>query len=197
MINIKMLSDKLKKLVPDNVEQFKAELKQIESDIKYESIGNMPILIYSKNRRNAICYTLSYYLSIKKDKLVDYVIVSGQNLINQHFMSEENKDLELYNAMYYNDVCFVYLSQYDYVNEYLENLIMSLVDFRTQQNKITIIIYDIQQEPKVNMATMAKKISGYFTSNGYAILDITKQVVQKPNSINDNVFKARRKEPIL
>lgn len=190
MINAIRLSDALKKLVYDDKELFKKEVSAVSSELITEDLKPGPLFIYTRNRRNAIYYVLLSYLSVKADRILEFSAISGQNLITQYFLSEEAKDKELYSALYYSDIAFIYLSQYDYTNEFLENLVMSLIDFRNNQNKTTVVIFDIQSEPAVNTATMAKKLYTYFKSNDYKIADITKQAkVDKSSTVP--VRKAR------
>jgi len=196
MLNANRLSEALRKLVYDNKEQFKTELASVTEDLDLDVVKQGPLMIYTRNRRNAIYYAITAYLSIKADKILEFASISGQNLISQYFLTEETRDKELWDSIYYDDITFIYLSQYDYTNDFLENLIMSLIDFRTQMKKATVVLFDIQSEPATNTATMAKKLYTYFKSNGYNTIDITKKVIAQPSTASKPI-RVVKKGPLL
>jgi hypothetical protein len=172
MINKDMLAKKYKDFVSEDKQKFIEQLNFIKSKINVEALQNRPLLIYSQNKRNALYYVLAIYYSLKNEKLLNYEVVTGQTLINQHFATSTDKDHELHERVYYTDLTFINLSQYDYSSEYLESQIIDLVEFRNRQKKLTIISYDVMNSGQ-NYINLTKKLHAYFVSNEYQIADLT------------------------
>lgn len=161
----KDLELKYEKLKSINYDKYVDTLLKIDfSSLDYKR----PILVYSDIDKSAIYFTFCIYMALKENRLLDYNIITGQSLINQHFMNE-NKDYELYNRLYYGDITFISLSSFDYTSEYLESLIIELVEFRNNLNKTTIITYELGNEQ-----FKATKLNNYFSSNNYTIIDLGK-----------------------
>jgi len=175
MLNKVLLKDKYKDFVLEDKQKFLEETQSIHSKLNLNEISNLPMLIYSQNKRNALYYILSLHYSLKLDRILDYAVITGQTLINQHFTSEDNRDNVLYNNVYYADLTFISLSQYDYSSEYLESQIIDLIEFRTNNKKLTIISYDIMNSGK-NYINLTKKLHSYFLSSRFQIVDMTGQV---------------------
>jgi hypothetical protein len=167
-----ILTNKYKNLVLDNKEKFLKDIAYIKSLLLFDNISFNPLLIYSNNKRNALYYVLSMFFSLKKDRVLDYAVITGQTLIDQHFASEKQRDHELYNAIYYSDISFISLSQYDYTGEFLESQLINLIEFRQQRKKITVVSYDVMDSLR-SYAGLTKKLHSYFASNEFQIIDIT------------------------
>lgn len=160
MVNLETLKSKIESLVPTNKEKFKEELKQIHSQlVKIEPPLNKPLLVHTAINKNAIFYMLITYYSLVAKKILDFTITTGQNFITQHFMDNADKDKEFNSKLYYTDLLFITVSQLDYTSEYLESLIIDLIETRTLNNKTTIIVYD-----SVGATSKLQKLSAYFDS---------------------------------
>lgn len=185
MINKDLLNSKYKDFVSEDKQKFLNELNFIKSKIKIEALRNRPLLIYSQNKRNALYYILSIYYTLKSDKLLNYEVVTGQTLINQHFATANDKDYNLHERIYYTDLTFINLSQYDYTSEYLETQIIDLVEFRKRNKKMTIISYDVMNSGQ-NYINLTKKLHAYFAANEYQIVDITSGTKSTPFDKTDH-----------
>lgn len=174
MLNKVLLKDKYKDFVLEDKQKFLEEIQSIHDKLNLHEISNAPMLIYSQNKRNALYYILSLHYSLRLDRILDYAVITGQTLINQHFTSEDNRDNVLYNSVYYADLTFISLSQYDYSSEYLESQIIDLIEFRTNNKKLTVISYDIMNSGK-NYINLTKKLHSYFLSSRFQIVDMTGQ----------------------
>ena len=126
---------------------------------------------------------------------MDYAVITGQSLINQHFADTGDKDKDLFEKLYYTDVAFISLSEYDYTSEYLESLIIELINFRKNANRVTIVIYDIlgNQVNKKKVENLEK----FFKTSEFGIIDITKvtkrvTVVKEPQKV-DSINVSRSK----
>jgi len=171
-MNKDILINKYKDLVSFNKNDFINDVNFFKNKLNLNSFTTAPVLIYNRNKRNALYYTLCIYYSLKDNRILDYSVITGQTLINQHFMTEESRDPNVYNAAFYSDITFISLSQFDYTSEYLENLIIDLVEFRNINKKITVISYDILDLNKVNYIALTKKLHSYFSANRYTIVDL-------------------------
>jgi hypothetical protein len=195
MLNKDLLKSKYKDFILENKEKFVEEVNFLKSKINLEKLTNEPLLIYSQNKRNALYYVLSLYYSLKEDRMLTYAVITGQTLINQHFASEQQRDAELYNSVYYADISFISLSQYDYTSEYLESQIIDLISFRKQNKKLTIISYDIMSSNQ-NYINLTKKLHAFFLANDYQILDLAKTgktVFDKEDKKDNTVAKAEKR----
>ena len=172
-MDIKNLKSTYKDFILNDKELFLNEINYIKSKINLENLSNNPILVYSQNKRNALYYVLGMFLSLKSERILNYAVITGQTLINQHFMTEANRDNELYNRIFYTDITFVSLSQYDYTNEYLESQIIDLIEFRKINKKMTIVSFDITNSGQ-SYINMTKKLHNYFSASGHQIIDIAK-----------------------
>lgn len=175
-MNRVLLNDKYKNLIPPNKEKFIDDVNAVKETIDFSNIQDLPILIYSKNKRNALYYTLCMYFSLKKEAILGYSVITGQSLIDQKFMSEENRDMKLSEAVHYSDISFISLSQYDYTNQFLESLIIDLVEFRRNINKITIISYDILDSTKSSYIAFTQKLHAYFIANEFQVIDLSNTI---------------------
>lgn len=184
MLNKYLLAEKYNVLIgAQDKESFIKDVNFMREVLNLKKLKKLPTLIYSKNKRNALYYTLCIHLSLIEDKILDYTVITGQSLINQHFLTDKNKDIQLHNNLHYTDITFISLSQYDYTSEYLESLIIDLVEFRNTQNKITIISYDVLDSPN-NYTGLTHKLHNYFGVNNYNILDITKSTGEIVKPLN-------------
>lgn len=173
MLNKYLLADKYNIFVnKDNKEKFISEVSDIRHNLSLSSLKETPLLIYSKNKRNALYYTLGLHYSLKKQRILDFAVITGQSLINQHFLTEANRDNKLYTAINYADITFISLSQYDYSSEYLESLIIDLVEFRKNNNTLTVISYDILNLSKNAYVSLTNKLHSYFLTNDYQIVEL-------------------------
>jgi len=166
------LSRKYKNLVGSNVTKFIADGNYVKARLKLQELKEEPLLIYSDNRRNAIYYIACVHHCLRLNRLLDYVVVTGQTLINQHFMSEDTRDNELWGKLYYTDIAFISLSQFDYTSEYLESLIIDLIEFRKNNHKVTIISYDTMSVKGASYNHQTKRLQLYFNGNQYPIIDL-------------------------
>lgn len=143
MVSIALLKDKYNKLIENPKEDFIKQVDYIykEFDRTNKDISK-PLLVYGSNNRNACVYALGVNYSLKIGKALDYVIVSAPHFINQHFLSEEHRDMELYHKMYYTDLLVLTLSQFDYKNQYLESMLIDLVETRYSEGRATIVYFD-------------------------------------------------------
>ena len=192
MISKEMLYSRYKPLVTH--EGFFKDIEGLSVDLGVINFNN-PVLIYSNSKRNVLIYLLLVYLSVKNNRLMDYVVITGQSLINQHFADIGNKDKDLFEKLYYTDVAFISLSEYDYTSEYLESLIIELINFRKNANRVTIVIYDIlgNQVNKKKVENLEK----FFKTSEFGIIDITKvtkraTVVKEPQKVDStNVSRSK------
>jgi len=168
-MNIDLLKAKYKKLVPLDIPKFHMELSYVRDKLGSVSINKMPMLIYSKNKRNALYYYLCIKHSIAEDRLLDYAITTGQTYIDQHFMNDD-KDKTLYESLRYSDIAFISLSSFDYTNQYLESLLIELIEFRKNYDKVTIITFDIIDA--FSYERMTAKLHNYFSSSSYPIINL-------------------------
>jgi len=171
-LNKDILINKYKDLIPVYEDDFVSDVNLFKSKLNSDSLNNRPVLIYNRNKRNALYYTLCLYYSLKNEHVLDYTVIAGQTLINQHFMTEENRDEKIYNAAFYSDITFISLSQFDYSSEFLESLIIELIEFRNTNKKLTIISYDILDSDKSNYISLTRKLHAYFLANKYNIIEL-------------------------
>lgn len=172
MLNKVILKDKFEKLIVGSTEAFANKVSKVEEFIKRSKLsGKDSLLIYGSDSRNAIYYTLGVYYSLRNNRVLDYVVSTGQHFINQHFLESTDKDKVLYNQMYYSDLLFISLSQFDYTSDYLESLLIDLVETRSNNQKYTIIYFDVLDSKDYLRTTI--KLNNYFDSN-HLTLDMTK-----------------------
>lgn len=180
-----LLNEKYKNLILPDKGKFIEEVNFIKSKINFNNLQSIPLLVYGENKRHALYYTLCMFFSLKHDRVLDYSIITGQSIITQHFLSETNRDNDLIESINYADITFISLSQFDYTNEYLESLIIDLIEFRKNYNKITIISYDVLNNTKSNYFSLTQKLHSYFSTNNFQILDLleanTVQLKQVPS----------------
>lgn len=189
MLNKFILADKFKPLITGPRDKFVKKADQVRSIIFNNNLSDVKaILLYGSDTREPVYYVFGIYYSLLKDRVLDYAITTGQHFINQHFLTEATRDLDLYGKIYSSDLLFISLSQFDYTSDYLESLLIDLVDTRSTNNKITIIHYDILDTK--NYMHTTKKLSDYFLSN-HIVIDLTKQ--SKPNQQTSNT-KAQTKK---
>lgn len=171
MLSKELIKEKFKDFIPEDKEKFKRELAEMKDKINLAKLNTKPLLVYSQNKRNALYYILSVFYSLKNEKLLNYVISTGQTLINQHFATSAERDQAFYHEIYYSDILFLSLSQYDYTSEYLESLIIDLVEFRKEAKRLTIISYDVMSSGQ-QYVNLTKKLHAYFVSNEFQIIDL-------------------------
>jgi len=188
MLNTKLLANKYKSLIQKNKKDFITELSFIKENINFNKLLDKPILCYSQNRRNALYYLLAYYFSLKRNKVLTYVVITGQSFIDQHFMNEK-KDNELLAKVNYSDILFISLSEFDYTNQYLEALLINLVQSRTDKNLITIISYDVLNSGKSSYLSYTKNLNAYFVSNKFQIIDIVSKSLAESFSLSQSTDK--------
>lgn len=175
MINKETLTKKLDYLVPNNKEQFKVDL----SIIKKLLIDNKPnykkpLLVHSTINKNAIFYMVTVYFSLQADKILNFLITTGQNIITQHFLDNENKDMDFNSRLYYDDILFISISQVDYTSNYLESIIIDLIETRQFNNKATVIVYD-----SLDMASYLSNLFSYLASTETTTIKTTNKPITK------------------
>lgn len=161
-----MLSDKLKLLINTPTDMFLSEANKVKESKKINIISfplGKPVLVYNKGNKNVIFYLLGLHYSLHKGKVLDYVITTGQNFINQHFLTEQNRDIELHNKLQYSDIAFIALTQFDYTSEYLESLIIDLAETRAIRGLETIVYYDVLDTK--NYLNTTSKLYNYFNAS--------------------------------
>lgn len=194
MLNKNLLTNKYINFIGTDKDKFLSECNDIKQSINLNALSDKPMLIYSKNKRNAIYFILSLHYALKYDRLLDYTVITGQSLIDQHFLSEHARDNELYNGIHYDDLAFISLSQFDYTSEYLESLIINLVESRTIDKKITIISYDVM-EANSGYLNFTKKLNAYFNSNEFQVINLVSKTTNSVKQSNPTIktqTKARR-----
>lgn len=180
MINLNLLSSKYNSLINSSKENFLVETNKMKELLTKAKVNfNKPLLVYNNNNKNAFYYIYSIMCSLHKDRVLDYVITTGQHFINQHFLDNVDKDKELYNKIYFDDILFISLSQYDYTSEYLESLLIDLVETRITNNKVTIIYYDILDSK--NYLSTTRRLFDYFNKT-HEILDLTSPNIVTPKN---------------
>lgn len=184
MLNKNILNNKYKQLISLNTKKFIEDVNMVKSRLALDELDKRPLLIYSKNLRNPVYYVLCMYNSLKEDRILDYQVITGQTFINQHFMSEDQRDNQLFNSVYYSDIAFISLSEFDYTSDYLENLLIDLVEFRQNRGSMTVISYDIIGSSN-NYSALTKKLHSYFSASGYQIRDLVKLETSKAFSTSE------------
>lgn len=171
MLNKGILNETYKNLISYKKEKFSEDIKYLKNRMNFKSLESLPLLIYSKNKRNALYYILCNYFSLKNGRVLTYSIITGQSLLDQHFASNENKDYEVLDGVLYSDISFISINQYDYINEYLEAQIINIIESRNQSGRLTIITIDVL-EPDKPYSGIAKKLKNYFVTNSFQVLDL-------------------------
>lgn len=188
MISKELLKYKYGKLIEQPIEEFIKEATFIQTQFKDTNLNvDRPLLIYGNNNRNACVYSLGVNYSILNKKVLDYTIITAPHFINQHFLSEEHRDMELYQNMYYTDLLFITISQLDYKHQYLESLLIDLIETRLTSNKLTHIYFETNGSKKNNASYMT--LFNYLTNKQLA-LDIT--ATTKPSSFSKPTQKASK-----
>jgi hypothetical protein len=174
MLNTQILNNKYNSLISVDKKAFAANLKLIRSNISLKELDKDPILCYinPKYNKNALYYTLAVFHSLREYKVLSYAIITGQTLINQHFLSEDKRD-DIYEEIFYNDIAFISLSEFDYTSDYLEALLIDLIEFRQRKGKLTVISYDVLAPSKGSYKVFTKNLRAYMQANSYKILDMT------------------------
>lgn len=184
-LNKQTLAHKLETLVPTNKERFKADSEAIRQVlIKEKPEYRKPLLIHSTAPKPAVFYMITIYFSLQQNKILDYLITTGQNIITQHFLDNENRDMSYYSRLYHDDILFITISRADYTSDYLESLIVDLVETRSYSGKSTVVIYDSQ-----DMANFLQKLFSYFKS----IESNTLQLTSSTTKVVDDNTKGKAK----
>ena len=184
MLTLDRIKLKYSNLIEDNP-SFLGIVDEVKSKIDFSKLSaTSPLLVYSRNNKNAIYFVLCTYLSFMSDKLLDYVITTGQIYVDHHFMTSD-KNFFLYYNIQHSDITIIALSQFDYTSEYLESLLIDLVENRKLRNKLTIIYYDTIDN---NYSKQTKKLHDFFNNNNYTVLNMT-STNQTTNKV-DNVRKS-------
>lgn len=183
-INIRVLNERYSALLPKkDIDKFAETLNSLKKKLNFELINeNKPLLIYSRNMRNELYYLLSLNYSVQKGRVLNYVVVTGQTFVREHFADKE-KDLTLYDSIYNDDIVYVSLNEDDYTSEYLESLLSDLIEYRYRNNKITVITYDVLQGNRY--LTQTNKLNTFFRSSGYTIIDLV-QITSKHSATTNN-----------
>lgn len=171
MINKNLFNERYEAFIPKgDTQTFIKDLDKIKTSLNFELINTLkPLLIYSINKRNEIYYLLGFNYSLQKRKVLNYTVITGATFTRQHF-ADADKDMELHDNIYYGDLLFISLSQNDYMSEYMENLLIDLIEFRNNRNKLTVITYDVVNSAK-NHIVQTKKLNDHFASSKYSIID--------------------------
>lgn len=174
MLNINLLNDRYGTFIPEkDSDTFAKEVTEIKNSLNLELINELkPLLIYSRNKRNELLYLMGITYSLIKKRVLNYTVITGATFTRQHFATSSERDHELQDDTYYGDLLYILLSQNDYGSEYMENLIIDLIDFRHQQGKVTVVIYDTNGSTK-NPLTVTQKLNSYFANNKHTIQELT------------------------
>lgn len=170
-MNIDIFKSKYNKLVPEtSKEDFLRDIEAIKEELSTKVVNyKVPLLIYADNRRNAIFYMTALVASISANRVMDYTIVTGQTISREHFANSA-KDLELEALIYNNDILFISLSQFDYTSQYVESLIIDIIEYRKDRGLITIIHYDIIGS--ADFLTTTNILHTFFKGNGYQVVTL-------------------------
>lgn len=166
-MNKLILADKYSKLVGFDKERFKSDVKEVTNKLNKVNVPDIS-MIYSKGKRDAIFYSICIRLALRSNRLLDYTVVTGQTFMNQHFLNGE-RDMELYDSVMYGDITFISLSQADYTGEFLESLLIDLVEFRKGLQKPTFIIYDTIDD---DYMIRTKKLKEHFDNSYYGSINL-------------------------
>ena len=170
-MNKNILNEKYKSLISYDKVMFVKDLNFIRANIKFESLGKEPLLIFSRNKRDALSYALCVYNALKQERLLDYKVITARSIADQSFMSEERRDAELQSAIYYADILFITMNNYDYTTEFIDVLTMDLIEFRKNAHRITVVLYDTTESIKAIGAPIQRVLT-YFKVNNFRIIDL-------------------------
>lgn len=201
-LSITQLSNKYTALVSGDKFKFLEELKLAKSLLDPHAIAYAPALIYSSGIRNAICYYLGTYFSLKMNEILDYVVITGRQFVDQIFLPSDIRDHQLVDRVFNTGITFIILSQFDYNNQFLESTLIDLIESRTLDKKATIILYEITDSKTAHSLT--KKIEDYFIANKLTIINLVgnalnaavKPINPKPSmpaTATDNTQKPKNK----
>lgn len=198
-LNMRVLNERYKNLIPvNNLDVFANNINNIKKRLDLDLINTLkPVLIYTRNALNELMYLMSVNYSLQKTRVLNHIVVSGQTLTRQNF-ADGDKDRELHEDTYYEEVLYITLSQTDSLSEYMENILIDLIDFRQRNRKQTVIIYDVMQG--VKPTTQTKRLEDFMKSRQYIIQD-TISVVTTHSATNQNTTATSRnisrKGPII
>jgi hypothetical protein len=171
-MNKTILNQKYRALIPHNVERFVQGVNELKKKVDLKSIDGYTALIYSDGLRESIQYTLCVYNALKQDRLLEYASVTALAIGELHFSSSEDKDKELVNELQYTDILFIKLSQFENTTSYIENLVIDLIETRTDRKKLTYIIYDVMGA-KSNHSLTVRSLHKYYVARGYTVLNLS------------------------
>lgn len=191
MLNINILREKYSKFVPvDNVDNFIKDTETIKNSKHIKNLKHyIPALVYEVNKRDALFFTLGIMFSLEKGRVLDYTVITGQTFSREHFADKGDKDIELNNLIYSNDILFISLSEFDYTTQYLESLIVDLIEFRKDRNLITVIHFDIVNNN--NYANTTKILKQYFESNKYQVIHMSTSSTKQSTPVVKAVKKGK------
>lgn len=188
-INIETLKNKLQYLLPQNVEQFKTDLEKVRSSlIALSPKYSKPLLVYSTVTKNAVYYMTTIYYSLQVDRLLNFTITTAGNISTQHFLDNESKDKDFHSNLYYDDLLFITVSELEYTTQYLESLIVDLVETRANTGRTTIVVYDTP-----DTARRLTRIFDYFEKNGHFKLS-TNILINNRSEVVKPKIKAKPKK---
>jgi len=188
-LNLKFLKDKYKSLVYSDKEKFLDELKFVKDNVDFTKIPAEPILIYSMGKKRAFYYALCFHLSLLKKKVLDYSFITSRQYLDQHFLDRADRD-SLYKEALSTELSFISLSANDNTNDYMEQLLIDLVENRFYKNDVTIVFVDMSEG-----TTEVKRLDRYFRNNSFAVLDLTKK--ERDEKVISNGTIATKKGRIL
>jgi hypothetical protein len=188
-LDIKFLKDKYKSLVYSDKEKFLEELKFVRDSADFTKIPAEPILIYSVGKKRAFYYALCFHFSLLKKKVLDYSLITSRQYLDQHFLDRADRD-SLYKEALSTELSFISLSANDNTNDYMEQLLIDLVENRFYKNDVTVIFIDMSEG-----AIEVKKLDRYFRNNSFAVLDLTKKAQDEKVTSNGTI--ATKKGRIL
>lgn len=164
MINKETLKMKLSHLVPTNTELFKADLEKIRKNLISNSPEyGSPLLVYCTINKSAVYYMTVVYYSLQVDRILDFTVTTAGNISTQHFLDNESKDKDFHSNLYYDDLVFITVSELEYTSQYLEALIVDLVETRANAGKTTVVVYD-----SMDTTRRLTRIFDYFEKNSYS-----------------------------
>jgi hypothetical protein len=187
-MNKNMLNKKYKDIISYDKEQFVRDVNKAKAGLNLNDLGEAPLLVYTDNKRQAIFYTLCMYHALRTQRILDYSIQSGRFIVDQAFKTVENRDMKMYDEAYYNDILFITLTQYDLTNDYINSILLDLVEFRTNQHKVTVVLYDIMDMQAAPYRKATAPFLAYFNSREYNIRDL-----RNPNALADAFSKPEGK----
>lgn len=141
MVNLTLLKNKYNGLVSSDKDNFIKKANKIYETLKNLKVDPLkPLLINGNNNRDECMYAVGVDYSIKLGRVLNYNVITMIHFINQHFLEEEHRDMELYHSMYNTDILVITLNNYDSRGgAYSETTLIDLIETRSLAKKSTVI----------------------------------------------------------